>query len=110
MQEKGKITEESGVLCVRFLGDIDHHFSLDMRMKIDSAIFNVRPKELLLDFSSVRFMDSSGIGLIMGRVEKCRSIDASVTVVGMSGSLLKLSRLAGLYRVENLLIKEGKTK
>lgn len=82
--------------------EIDHHLAGRIREKIDHALFQERPEWLLLDFSEVRFMDSSGIALILGRVESARAIGANVRLAGLSDNLLKLVRLAGLDKIAGL--------
>ena len=59
---------------------------------------------LCLDFRDVRFMDSSGIALILGRVESAGAIGAAVHLEGLNASLFKLVRLAGLERIKNLTV------
>jgi stage II sporulation protein AA (anti-sigma F factor antagonist) len=63
-----------------------------------------RPSTLVLDFSAVVFMDSSGLGLIMGRAEYGAKLDCLVVVEGLSPSLRKLVSLCGLDRVKNLSV------
>ena len=58
---------EGDVLSVRIEGEVDHHSAVSLREEVDREILEVRPKRLELDLSGVSFMDSSGIGLIMGR-------------------------------------------
>ena len=48
-------------------GEIDHHSAVELRRRIDESVLSGTPERLILDFSGVTFMDSSGIGLIMGR-------------------------------------------
>ena len=60
--------ESSGNLLIAYLfGEIDHHTAVAVRSQIDSAIQDKLPSHLILDFKNVTFMDSSGIGLVMGR-------------------------------------------
>ena len=60
--------ESSGNLLIAYLfGEIDHHTAVAVRSQIDSAIQDKLPGHLILDFKNVTFMDSSGIGLVMGR-------------------------------------------
>ena len=61
-----KIEFENETLNCRLCGEIDHHTTLPIRLDIDDRIENCRPKTVILDFSDVTFMDSSGIGLVMG--------------------------------------------
>ncbi len=99
------IFSESGTeLTARLRCEIDHHTARLIRSKIDGRIFLFRPEVLVLDFSEVRFMDSSGIGLILGRVESAGAVGAIVRIKGLSQTLLKLVRLSGVDKVENLSI------
>ena len=104
MKDRVIILEANDTLHVKINGDIDHHSSTELRSQIDSRLFSVRPKILILDFESVRFMDSSGIGLIMGRVEKARMEGAEVRLVGLSKSIRKLVLLSGLNKIDGLRI------
>ena len=61
-----KIEFRKNTLTAYLDGEIDHHTASLIRMGIDDAILHKRPEELILDFGGVTFMDSSGIGLVMG--------------------------------------------
>ncbi len=82
--------------------DVDHHSARNMREAIDRMLFENKPDILIIDFSAVGFMDSSGLGLILGRVEKAAALGAEVQISGASPSLMKLIRLSGIERVGNL--------
>ncbi len=82
--------------------DVDHHSARNMRECIDRMLFENKPEILFIDFSKVDFMDSSGLGLILGRVEKATAIGAEVKLSGISPSLMKLIKLSGIERVNNL--------
>ena len=92
------------VLTARISCEIDHHTAGRIRTRIDRAIFDERPKVLTLDFSDVRFMDSSGIALILGRVECAGAVGARVHLEGLSPTLFKLVRLSGIERIRNLTV------
>ena len=62
-----RISSTGEVLTVYLKGEIDHHSAKAMREEIDKAIDFNMPSLLILDFTEITFMDSSGIGLIMGR-------------------------------------------
>ena len=94
--------EAEGALTARLCNDIDHHTAKPMREKIDNALFEKKPKILIIDFTEVVFMDSSGLGLILGRAEKASELDCSVRLFGLSPALMKLVRLCGVDRVKNL--------
>ena len=84
--------------------EIDHHTAKGMREKIDERLMAARPGTLVIDFSEVGFMDSSGLGLILGRCERAADIGATVMIQGLSGALVKLVRLCGLERIKNLAL------
>lgn len=89
-------------------GEIDHHTAQPIRISIDEKIENCRPKTVILDFSQVTFMDSSGIGLVMGRYKLLSELGGSLEVTGLSSNSYKVMRLAGLDRIAT--IKKGGSK
>ena len=102
MQKDVIFSEKEGRLTARLLCDIDHHTAKSMRESIDKRMFEVRPNLLIIDFSDVVFMDSSGLGLIIGRAECASALSARVEVCGLSPALTKLIRLCNLDRIKNL--------
>ena len=91
-------------LVARINCEIDHHTAGRLRSRIDREVFVERPKVLRLDFSEVRFMDSSGIALVLGRVESAGAVGAKVHLDGLSPTLFKLVRLSGIERIKNLTV------
>ena len=77
-------------------GDIDHHTAKGMRDPIDELVNKKSPSVLKLDFGGIQFMDSSGIGLIMGRYRLMKSLGGKVKVINMPPHIEKLIKLAGL--------------
>lgn len=86
-------------LTAMLSGEIDHHSARELRAEIDDTAANVRPKWLRLDFSGVQFMDSSGIGLIMGRCKLMQLWGGRVKVLNMSPKIEKIVSLAGLNQI-----------
>ena len=87
--------------------EIDHHTASSLRTRIDREIFLKRPSVLKLDFRSVRFMDSSGLALIVGRVETMEAVGGRVILTNMGSSLQKLLRLSGIDRLKGLTLEGG---
>ena len=83
-------------------GEIDHHGAGDLRRQIDEALGRWMPKQLLLDFRDVTFMDSSGIGLVMGRYRLIRQWEGQVIICDPAPSIRKVMRLAGLDRIAKI--------
>ena len=106
MKEELILSERAGTLSAAIGCDIDHHTAKPLREKIDRALFERKPQILILDFSSVSFMDSSGLGLIIGRAEKASAIGAEISVVGLCPTLMKLVRLSGIEKIKNISLKK----
>lgn len=96
--------KQGSVLKASLLCELDHHAVGRIRRRIDEEVFYHSPKTLVLDFSAVGFMDSSGIALILGRVEVAAAVGATVRLFGLSPSLMKLVRLSGVDRVRGVVI------
>ncbi|MBR2448372.1 MAG: anti-sigma factor antagonist [Clostridia bacterium] len=93
------------VVTAYLSGELDHHTAKDMRESIDNAIELNMPSLLVLDFSGITFMDSSGIGLVMGRYRNLQKTGASLHISGASQSIYKVMKLAGIEKLAKL---EGK--
>lgn len=101
-----KIEYRQNKLVVMLDGEIDHHTASLIRMGIDDAILKKRPDMLILDFGGVTFMDSSGIGLVMGRYKLMKTIGGKITVQNLSPSAYRVMKLAGLERLGEIRQKE----
>ena len=81
------------------IGEIDDYTARQMREAIDPAISRLHPKKLILDFSAVPFMDSSGIGLIIGRYKLMLLWEGEVTLSGMSRRIEMIVKLSGAEKI-----------
>ncbi len=93
-------------LTVWLSGELDHHSARRLREDIDAAVERMKPSRLRLDFGGVAFMDSSGIGLIMGRYRLMQLYGGTLEITGASERIRKVIRLAGLDRL-NVLKDDG---
>lgn len=92
--------EETGYfLRVKLKGDIDHHSAVAIRSGMDSLLYKIRPRRLYLDLSGVDFMDSSGLGLIMGRYALMKEIGGDVIVCEPCAGVERVMKLAGLEKL-----------
>ena len=87
-------------------GELDHHAARQLRQQVDLAVERTRPQRLRLDFSDVSFMDSSGIGLIMGRWRLMQEQGGHLLVQGVPRSLRKVMKVSGLDKLGVLEEKE----
>jgi stage II sporulation protein AA (anti-sigma F factor antagonist) len=106
MKEDLKLSESGGALTAKICCEIDHHTAKRMRERIDRALFEKKPQRLILDFSEVGFMDSSGLGLIIGRAECASAIGAVVELSGLSGNIERVLRVCGIEKMKNLTVKK----
>ena len=86
-------------LIVYLSGEIDHCTADKLRGEIETLLGDARIRRLVLDFENVGFMDSSGVGMIIGRYKTMRERGGSVSACGMKPTLEKLFRMAGLHRI-----------
>jgi len=93
-----KIEKADGEVKAFLDGEIDQHCAVSIRNEIDLAVEACRPENLILDFGEVTFMDSSGIGLVMGRYQTMKSIGGRVSLQNTPVHIRKVMRLAGLDR------------
>ncbi len=82
-------------------GEIDHDAAQDLRIQLDDALLNRTPRILVLDLGGVGFMDSSGIGLILGRQRCARMLGGSLKIQHAPEQLRRVLRLAGIPCTED---------
>lgn len=91
-----------GYLIVTFEGELDHHTSEEARTKIDSLYYDNNLLNMVLDLRKLNFMDSSGIGLIMGRYKNCKERQGNISIVNTSPSIERILRMSGLLKIINM--------
>ena len=92
---------DNGVLEIKLVGEIDHHNAVKLRADADNLIKQFAPERVALDLSAISFMDSSGLGFIMGRASLVQKLGGSLTVKNPSAGVRKICYLAGLERIIN---------
>lgn len=90
------------VLTAYLKGEIDHHTAREIRTALDSAIDLNMPTLLIMDFSDVGFMDSSGIGLVMGRYRNLSKSGAALHITGAAPQIYKMMKFAGIEKLAKL--------
>ncbi len=84
---------------IRLQGEIDHHNAAEVRVRIDRILETEMPEVFYFNLSGVTFCDSSGLGLVMGRMRKCGQIDAVLIVESPSEAVLKILNIAGMDKL-----------
>ncbi|MBR5632565.1 MAG: STAS domain-containing protein [Clostridia bacterium] len=92
-----------GILIAHVKGEVDHHNAGVARHAIDRELERERPSQLALDLSAVSFMDSSGLGLILGRYNKASELGVKFTVRNPTPATMKIISLAGGERIFDVI-------
>lgn len=103
---KTEFDNKNKYLIVYLSGEIDHHSAIDIRMEIDEKISKLKPKKLILDYSDITFMDSSGIGLIMGRHRLMQTIAGQTEVRNVPPKMYKVVKLSGIEKIGKVSVKQ----
>ena len=80
-------------------GELDHCSAPQVRQQLDDLLMDERVVHVVLDLENLTFMDSSGIGVLLGRLRILQSRGGTMSVMNMQPSVEKLFRLSGLQRV-----------
>ncbi len=95
---------EERTLNIEFTEDIDHHTTEKIRKIADYEIEKYLPRKIIFDFNKIGFMDSAGIGLILGRYKNAKSFGADVEIRNVSKPIYKILKMSGITRL--IKIKE----
>lgn len=95
--------EQKSKLTAYLSGEIDHHSAKDIRKEIDINVQKLNPSELYLDFSKVDFMDSSGIGLVMGRYKLQSERGGKVFIQNPPPLIKKVMLVAGINKLAKIV-------
>ena len=90
------------LIDVKLDGEIDDHMSQSLRGDIDDKIINTGAVNVAFDFSKVEFMDSSGIGIIIGRYKKVNALGGQVIIYGMNSNVKRLLEMANLKTIATI--------
>jgi len=90
---------KDGVLYVKLSGDIDHHSAKTVRDSVDNLIRKNNPAELEMDLSAIEFMDSSGLGLVLGRYKKQTDIGGKMKIINPTKRVFQILQLAGVEKI-----------
>ena len=94
-----KYENKEDKLLVFLVGELDHHSSEEVRNKIDDRIERENITNLIFDFSNVTFMDSSGIGVVIGRYKKISQKGGSLCITNVHGSVKRVFELSGMFKI-----------
>ena len=96
---KSEYKDLDKLLILKVTEEIDHHTTEKIRRKMDNEITRYMPRKVLFDFNEVSFMDSAGIGLIIGRYKVAKLFGGDVEIVNARPSVKYVLEMSGITRI-----------
>ena len=90
---------EDKLLVFEITEDLDHHATEKIRRRADYEIQRFMPKRVIFDFNRVVFMDSAGIGLVIGRYKTVTALGGTLEMMNVSPKLKRIFEMAGLLKI-----------
>ncbi|WP_342432190.1 anti-sigma F factor antagonist [Neobacillus sp. FSL H8-0543] len=90
------------VLCIRLSGELDHHTADELREKATNAIERNDIRHIVLNLEDLSFMDSSGLGVIIGRYKQIKQVHGEMVVCAISPAIQRLFDMSGLFKILKL--------
>ena len=88
-----------GTLYISLDGELDHHTAEFTRGQLDHHMFQTRAAQIIIDLAKLRFMDSTGIGVLIGRYKKMRDKNVPIYVANPSSQAERIFKMTGLYSI-----------
>ncbi|MBQ8955065.1 MAG: anti-sigma factor antagonist [Clostridia bacterium] len=98
--------KKNGTVRVRLAGELDHRRAAEIRGELDGLIADPSVRHLVFDMSGLEFMDSSGIGMLIGRYKLMKARGGSVGVMPGGPRVDRIMALSGLYQIIDKLGQE----
>ena len=92
------LEQKGGRLVVHLPGELDHHHTEGIRAAVDRVIRTEPVGELEFDFSETRFMDSAGIGLLIGRYQMMQAFHGRVLISHVNEQIDRILELSGIEK------------
>lgn len=89
-------------LVTKISGELDHHMAKAIRTETDKRIMRGNVKNLIFDFNDLHFMDSSGIGVVIGRYKLISSLGGKLTIISSKANVNKILNMSGIPKIANI--------
>lgn len=93
---------KNDVLCIRLSGELDHHSADELREQATKAIEEYEVRHIILNLEALSFMDSSGLGVILGRYKQIKQLHGEMVVCAISPAVQRLFDMSGLFKIVRL--------
>ena len=95
---KFELAKTGKLLIVKVSGELDHHFADEIRIRIDVELMKPPVRDILFDFDGLSFMDSSGIGMIMGRYKKVKALGGKAWIICNNPNATRILEMSGIFQ------------
>lgn len=99
--------EKDKLLTIRITEEIDHHVAERIRTRADFEIQKYIPKKVVIDFNNVTFMDSAGIGMLIGRYKMVTMFGGSINMINVKPNIKKVFEMAGILKLIPISEEKG---
>ncbi|MBA2873322.1 stage II sporulation protein AA (anti-sigma F factor antagonist) [Anoxybacillus caldiproteolyticus] len=90
------------VLLIRLSGELDHHTAEELRAKVTDMIEKEQIRHIVLNLEHLTFMDSSGLGVVLGRYKQIKNLGGEMIVCSISPTVKRLFEMSGLFKIIRL--------
>lgn len=94
-----KYVQEDKLLLLQITEEIDHHTTEEIRRKADYEITRYMPRKVIFDFNKVTFMDSAGIGMLIGRYKVAKMLGSTIEMINVKPSIKKVFEMSGILKI-----------
>lgn len=101
---------EEKILQIEFTEEIDHHSCEKIRKRLDYEIQRFMPKKVIMDFQKVTFMDSAGIGLVIGRYKVTSMYGGIMEINNVRPKIKKVFEMSGIHKIVTINEIKNSTK
>jgi stage II sporulation protein AA (anti-sigma F factor antagonist) len=107
MSLKMQTNVQSQTLIVRLHGELDHHTAEQVRVELEESIATGTFKHMIVNLSEMTFMDSSGIGVIIGRYKQINQLGGQLAVSNVHPSIYRIFEMSGLFKIIDVYATEA---
>ncbi len=104
---KVEYNEKDKLLVLKITEEIDHHIAEKIRTRADFEIQKYLPKKVVFDFNNVTFMDSAGIGMLIGRYKMATMFGGSINMINVKPNVKKIFEMAGILKLIPIIEEKG---
>ncbi|MDD5017757.1 MAG: anti-sigma F factor antagonist [Eubacteriales bacterium] len=93
------VKHQSDIITAYLFGELDHHSAEEVKTKLDDAIRKYSDANLVLDLKNLSFMDSSGLGVLLGRYKKIKMYGKNMYIKNANKQVEKVFDVSGIYKI-----------